>query len=321
MANQVHPKSLTIEGNFRTEYIGKYGLLYACDVHPWLPQPDTPQINPADYQRIDNGDYVWVTTTALPHWFQQIYPRLRQKGVQINLVTGDSDRSAPLSLLSAEQSATPMERFDELISQGVIRHWYTHNCDYPEHPHVTPIALGIDYQSLHRKATWGEPRTHYREQDRTLSDLAAGQLTQEAWNKKQHNMLVDAHHSIWTNQAERTKAYAASQSFNLSKHLPERLPRTKYWKELRKSKFVLSPLGNGMDCHRTWEALILGVVPIVKRSTISTVFDGLPVIQVEDYSKISTQTLEEFTYPKEREAETYERLTLNYWKNLIFKSR
>lgn len=318
MANQIQPKALTIEGNFRTRYIGKYGLLYACDVHPWAPQPDTKRINPADYQRIETGDYVWVTTTALPSWFQQIYPRLQKDGVQISLVTGDSDWAAPLSLLSTQNEHTPKEQFDALISQGVIRHWYTQNCDYPEHPNVTPIALGIDYQSLHRKASWGEPRTHYRQQDETLSKLAGGQRTQEAWSQKKHNLLVDAHHSIWTNKTDRTEAYKASQDFDLSVHLPERIPRTEYWKKLRKFKFVLSPLGNGMDCHRTWEALILGVVPIVRKSTISEVFDGLPVIQIEDYSEISTEILEKFNYPNGQDSEIQDRLTLNYWKNLIF---
>jgi hypothetical protein len=30
--------------------------------------------------------------------------------------------------------------------------------------------------------------------------------------------------------------------------------------------FVASPYGGGPDCHRTWEALILGCIPIVKSS-------------------------------------------------------
>ena len=32
--------------------------------------------------------------------------------------------------------------------------------------------------------------------------------------------------------------------------------------------FIVSPHRNGLDCHRTWEALVLGCIPIVKTSPI-----------------------------------------------------
>lgn len=32
---------------------------------------------------------------------------------------------------------------------------------------------------------------------------------------------------------------------------------------MRKTLFVPSPAGNGLDCHRTWEALYLGAIPVV----------------------------------------------------------
>jgi hypothetical protein len=44
---------------------------------------------------------------------------------------------------------------------------------------------------------------------------------------------------------------------------------------LSEYKFVLSPPGNGLDTHRTWEAMYLGVVPIVKDSSAMRYFQGL----------------------------------------------
>ncbi|KAI8801833.1 hypothetical protein BJ742DRAFT_744152 [Cladochytrium replicatum] len=43
-------------------------------------------------------------------------------------------------------------------------------------------------------------------------------------------------------------------------------------------KFGISLFGNGVDCYRTWELLYLGVIPIVKSSTINFVYAGLPVL-------------------------------------------
>jgi hypothetical protein len=51
--------------------------------------------------------------------------------------------------------------------------------------------------------------------------------------------------------------------------------------------FVASPHGNGLDCHRTWEALALGCIPIVKRSPIDKVFQGLPVWIVGSWKEVT----------------------------------
>ena len=47
------------------------------------------------------------------------------------------------------------------------------------------------------------------------------------------------------------------------------VPRTTNWLNIKKFTFVLSPFGNGMDCHRTWEALSLGSIPIIKGNGFS----------------------------------------------------
>ena len=39
--------------------------------------------------------------------------------------------------------------------------------------------------------------------------------------------------------------------------------------------FVASPSGNGLDCHRTWEALLLRSIPIVKVSVLYSVVRAL----------------------------------------------
>ncbi len=50
---------------------------------------------------------------------------------------------------------------------------------------------------------------------------------------------------------------------------------------MAESKFVLSPPGFGEDCYRTWEAVLLGAVPIVRRSPLQQLYDGAPVVVVD----------------------------------------
>jgi hypothetical protein len=55
--------------------------------------------------------------------------------------------------------------------------------------------------------------------------------------------------------------------------------------------FVVSPEGVGLDCHRTWEAILLGCIPIVKRNALSSLFSDLPVIVVDDWAQVSRELL------------------------------
>jgi hypothetical protein len=81
--------------------------------------------------------------------------------------------------------------------------------------------------------------------------------------------------------------------------------------------FVLSPHGNGLDCHRTWEALVLGCIPIVKTSKIDKLYEELPVLIVNDWSDISYHLLETTVNDFSNKKFNYEKLMLSYWINKI----
>jgi hypothetical protein len=96
----------------------------------------------------------------------------------------------------------------------------------------------------------------------------------------------------------------------------------------RQYPFWLSPRGNGLDCHRTWEALYLDVIPIVWNSTLDPLYVDLPVIIVKDLSDI-TETflrtkLKEVAMNKAKIPTVYrfEKLRFSFWRHLILsKSR
>jgi len=59
-------------------------------------------------------------------------------------------------------------------------------------------------------------------------------------------------------------------------------------------KFVISPEGNGIDTHRTYEALMAGCIPIVEHNTfIEKVYEGCPVLYTYDYSEITPEYLDQ----------------------------
>jgi len=56
-----------------------------------------------------------------------------------------------------------------------------------------------------------------------------------------------------------------------------------YRKQLARSYFVLSPPGNGFDCHRTWEAIYLNTIPIVLRNYFGFSDLNLPILEVDSF--------------------------------------
>ena len=57
---------------------------------------------------------------------------------------------------------------------------------------------------------------------------------------------------------------------------------------LTKYKFVISPEGNGSDCHRHYEALLCGCIPIVEyNEKIVKKYEGLPILYTKDYSELT----------------------------------
>jgi len=67
-----------------------------------------------------------------------------------------------------------------------------------------------------------------------------------------------------------------------------KISTTEHKKSLSRYAFVASPPGNGLDTHRTWEALYLRCVPIVVRSAMTEAYEllGLPVWVVDSYKEV-----------------------------------
>lgn len=67
-------------------------------------------------------------------------------------------------------------------------------------------------------------------------------------------------------------------------HQEQFLKAGEYVKTISQTKFVISPPGNGPDCHRNWEALYLRATPVVIQESLdSTLISSLPILEVESY--------------------------------------
>jgi hypothetical protein len=90
-----------------------------------------------------------------------------------------------------------------------------------------------------------------------------------------------------------------------------------YFKEMKNSRFIISPRGFGIDCFRTWEALYAGSIPVVESHGLDSFYEGLPVIVVADLTKITVKDLEEEYERMKNKSYDLDRLFIDYWMRKI----
>lgn len=87
-----------------------------------------------------------------------------------------------------------------------------------------------------------------------------------------------------------------------------------YFVALPSYKFIISPEGNGIDCHRHYEALMAGCIPIVEDNPlIRAKYGNAPIIWTKDYSEITANYLEA-KYEEMLDTKwDFSRLMLSWW--------
>jgi len=100
-------------------------------------------------------------------------------------------------------------------------------------------------------------------------------------------------------------------------------PEEHYVGELLKARYVISPPGSQLDCHRHWEALVFGAVPIVHTSPITrALLDGLPACFVPAWDALTPDVLRRCDARLAKmDRFDWGRLTVDYWRTQISESK
>ena len=87
-----------------------------------------------------------------------------------------------------------------------------------------------------------------------------------------------------------------------------------YFEKLPDYKFVISPEGNGIDCHRHYEALIAGCIPIIERNLLTEEkYKGLPILYTTDYKEINENYLNKVYEEMKEVSYDFSRLFLSFY--------
>jgi len=160
------------------------------------------------------------------------------------------------------------------------------------------MPLGLDFHTLRDKRTdggklwWGERKMASLEQYRVLCSLRQSAAVSVRARPVQDKVLAPFRiaeepiregffhsHGIPTRRAV---FKALNESGLVELVFGKR--RRDMWAEMARHAFVVSPVGHGLDAHRTWEAVSLGCIVLVESSPLDSLYtdNELPVAIMPD---------------------------------------
>lgn len=206
----------------------------------------------------------------------------------------------PYVLLSHNSDTNIDESFLKYIDEKII-HWFTQNL-LLEHPKITVLPIGLENAYY---ANAGRINLYINEKKEVT--------------KRNGRILVGF--SVGTNKEIRSRALNELKKNPLVDVLNKRITQEEYVKLLKQYSFVASPPGNGIDCIRTWEAILMGTVPICLDNTNSKLFKKIkaPIKMVSSYLELENKDIsklqKEYTDITSNSDQSV--IYLKYWEEII----
>ena len=226
----------------------------------------------------------------------------------------------PFILISAmEDTELPLEidtYFMKKIKTNIyFKHWFCINKTIPNDSFFTSIPYGLNFWTLSTTPYFGEQIQDYQIQNSNLESITK---QTEHFSKRIpkicgnfHFNFTDERHGGW-----RKKLIHIIPN-EIIDYQPTLLSRSQSYKFMSNYSFVVSPFGHGYDCIRTFEALCLGCIVIMKKSFLDIIYEDLPVLIVDDWSDINEILLENTLLEYSNKTFKYEKLKMDYWIQIV----
>jgi len=221
-----------------------------------------------------DGQVAFVKTDLVRVFFMYVMPRIKYN---VKIITHNS-------ALGIDESYT------DLIDHPRVICWYAQNANI-QHVKLRSVPLGL----ANKRWEHGDVKTF--------------ETVRETSTKREH--LVYMNFNTQTNPGERLEVLEKFRAKSFVYSASDRSFKD-YLQDLRDSKFSLSPQGRGVDCHRVWESILMGTVPIVKRCQNISFYKDMPILMVDDWDEVSEDFLNK-EYSSIIDKRSTSKLYLDYW--------
>lgn len=290
-----------------------------------------PSFDINNYNNIQHRDIICLRPEDLKEFIKQIFIKL-ENDISIILITCDCDSTIPNDIWYVNYHNDPLKdiskksddldlSFEEFINDPRLLCWYAQNLNgFYESTKLNRIPIGIDYHTsqIHNNESYSSQENLLEKCKQTLPDL----------ENRPNKVYSNFHINNTSNRFKQIYGEDREDIYLRLKNNPNiyfeknKIPRKDFWLKMKDYSFSISPIGNGLDCHRTWELLILGVIPIVKTNVLDSLFKDLPVVIVKDWDEITSDNLIYWKKNILKNMSNYnlEKLYMSYWRHKINSS-
>lgn len=212
---------------------------------------------------------IFLYTDWLPQFKQTILPNI---DYQFKLITHNADMGV-------------YERDIDLLNDPRLVRWFGMNC-HVEHDKLTPIPIGIANEQ------WPHGNENLL---RSIADLDL---------EKKDKIYCNFNPNT---TSRRNFVLEELKGNDLVDIEIGGLSQEGYWRKLASYKYVISPPGNSIDCHRIWESLYLGTTPICLTDIPLKTFNDMSIMFIDSFGDFEL---------KESDGQV-EKLSFDYWRKLI----
>lgn len=239
---------------------------------------------------------IYVKTDYLPTFVEKIIPQVKSDFV---LVSGCSDFSPAVNF---------KQQSEKILANPLLKRWYTEN-NLSSHEKIRAMPVGLNI--------------HTHQVENMLLDMRRNPKPKQkkvfcSWRERVAN--VCGQEFVCRNDVRDW----------IKKHpdvfdwFEPGLELNGFIERMRGYKFVLCPLGNGIDpAPRAWHAMILGCIPIIldNNPNIHELYSGLPCVLVKDWNEVLEDGfLDRALKRYEKEVTSDEflvKLSADYWEKKI----
>jgi hypothetical protein len=207
----------------------------------------------------------------------------------------------------------------KLLNSPLLIRWFAQNTQIQQSDKIIQLPIGLDYHTI-----FSNPNQRWKKNNKPhlpiFQENILFNIIKESLNFLDRKNKIYVNFSKENNRFHDRKKSLQQISKNLLEINNNYDKRTNIWKQMATYKFILLPFGNGMDCHRTWESIALGCVPIICAPNFKKLFDGLNVLIVNDWSEVTEELLNSYLNSignNELNNINNEKINLRYWVDKI----
>ncbi|KAJ3101351.1 hypothetical protein HK100_004556 [Physocladia obscura] len=259
-----------------------------------------------------DGTVIFVDIYKVNEFVKNIGPKIKKSFV---LVSGDGDECDPECVSNKEDT-------ENFVNSPYLKHWYAMNCQgYEIAPQkMSCIPIGVKQ--------WDNQRESLQKLYENGIGLKNGLQWAPVNLKAKNPNYVLLSFTISSNSEVRQPVHdmfcksGAPKSREFEKIMncmpDSSLGQYEFHRDMiEKSRFVISPHGHGLDCYRTYEALFMNVIPIVKTSTLDPLYEKLPVLILKEWEDLTVELMEDTEKQFSEMEWDFRSLYADYWYHKV----